>query len=305
MAESRNEYSIGAVAELTNLTAHTIRVWERRYGAVQPIRSAGGTRRYTDRDVERLRVLSAAVQGGHRIGDIVTLDERALAELLRATPHAEARGTRSNPKLDDLVIERVIRAADALNLRDVEGELGVHFRLLGPEDFVQKLICPLLHRVGELWEAGRLSMATEHLISASARQFLLKTFETSDPGEGAPRILFTTAEQEQHDLGLLMAAGSASRAGAHVVNLGAQLPPDSVADAATRLNATAVALSMVHLRLGAQRSYLMRLREQLPAHIEIWLGGEQAYSGIPGCQVLTLDQMVDAISRYTEAQETA
>ena len=141
-------------------------------------------------------------------------------------------------------------------------------------------------------------MAAEHLISAAARRFLMKTFETSQPFEGAPRILFTTAEQEQHELGLLMAAGHAARAGAHVVNLGAQLPPDSVAIAAVRLEANAVALSMVHLRVGAQRSFLTRLREHLPADIEIWIGGSQAQAGIPGCQVMTLGQMIEAITRF-------
>ena len=143
MADSQTGYAIGAVADLTNLTAHTIRVWERRYDAVTPTRSAGGTRRYSHRDVERLRVLSAAVQAGHRIGDIVHLDDRALADLFRGAPVVEVPRARSTPRLDDLVVERIIRAADAVNVRDVEGELSVHFQLLGPEEFEQRLLCPL------------------------------------------------------------------------------------------------------------------------------------------------------------------
>ena len=53
----KDHYGIGAVARLTGLSDHTIRVWERRYGAVVAARSASGRRLYVPADVEKLRLL--------------------------------------------------------------------------------------------------------------------------------------------------------------------------------------------------------------------------------------------------------
>ena len=58
------EQTIGVVAERTGLSQELLRAWERRYDAVVPVRSEGGQRLYTDADVDRLRLLRLAVEGG-------------------------------------------------------------------------------------------------------------------------------------------------------------------------------------------------------------------------------------------------
>src|SRR5262249_39099710 len=79
-------YSLGAVARLTGLSQHVLRAWERRYGAVTPVRSPGGTRRYRESDVERLRLLRAAVAAGHPISEVAREDDDALARRLLGAP---------------------------------------------------------------------------------------------------------------------------------------------------------------------------------------------------------------------------
>lgn len=70
-------YGIGAVARLTGLTDHTIRVWERRYGAVVAQRAENGRRVYTPADVEKLGLLKNLTDQGLSIGQIAgdSLDE--------------------------------------------------------------------------------------------------------------------------------------------------------------------------------------------------------------------------------------
>ena len=63
-------YGIGAVARLTGLTDHTIRVWERRYGAVVAERAANGRRVYRPADVDKLRLLKQLTDQGFSIGQI-------------------------------------------------------------------------------------------------------------------------------------------------------------------------------------------------------------------------------------------
>src|SRR6188768_2142134 len=61
------------VAARTGLTPDLLRAWEKRYGAVAPVRSSGGQRLYSDADVERLSLLARAVEGGRAIGQIANL----------------------------------------------------------------------------------------------------------------------------------------------------------------------------------------------------------------------------------------
>lgn len=81
MTERANEsdgYAIAAVAHLTGLDPHTIRAWERRYGAVRPRRTAGGTRRYADGDVVRLRLMKALTECGEPIRVAASLSDDEL-----------------------------------------------------------------------------------------------------------------------------------------------------------------------------------------------------------------------------------
>ncbi len=75
-------YAIGTVAGLTGLDPHTIRAWERRYGAVQPRRGPRGVRRYDDAAVTRLQLLKAVTDCGESIGSVATLPDPALRERL-------------------------------------------------------------------------------------------------------------------------------------------------------------------------------------------------------------------------------
>src|SRR5512141_2448293 len=79
---SKPKYMIGTVTKLTGLSVDVVRVWERRYGAIRPLRSEGGTRLYSDADVWRLNRLRQAVELGHSISQAAKLSETELDELL-------------------------------------------------------------------------------------------------------------------------------------------------------------------------------------------------------------------------------
>ena len=77
-------YPIRAVVRRTGLTAHVIRVWEKRYGAVSPMRTPTNRRLYSDSDVERLQLLHRAMLAGHSIGQIAQLPNERLRALVVA-----------------------------------------------------------------------------------------------------------------------------------------------------------------------------------------------------------------------------
>lgn len=75
-------FEISAVARLTGISSHVLRVWERRYGVVEPHRSDSKRRRYTRGDIQRLSLLKTLVDHGHAIGTIARLETPQLEERL-------------------------------------------------------------------------------------------------------------------------------------------------------------------------------------------------------------------------------
>ena len=88
-------YPIQLVARLTGLSAHVIRIWEQRYRAVEPQRTATNRRLYSQRDIERLNLLRDLTQAGHSIGQVAQLPTDKLGKLVVATPHLQARAPRA------------------------------------------------------------------------------------------------------------------------------------------------------------------------------------------------------------------
>ncbi len=92
--ESGEEFfEISAVSKLTGLSTHVLRVWERRYGVVEPDRSDSRRRRYHRQDIRRLTLLKALVDYGDRISAIAKLDIEALEERLQQTAETEGQAT--------------------------------------------------------------------------------------------------------------------------------------------------------------------------------------------------------------------
>ena len=73
---------IGAVAKATGINASTLRIWEHRYGLPKPHRTGGGARRYAPSEVQRLKLIKALVDVGHKPSNLSSLSIDELAEHL-------------------------------------------------------------------------------------------------------------------------------------------------------------------------------------------------------------------------------
>src|ERR1041384_7104244 len=80
-----NTHRIHRVARLTGLSKDVVRVWERRYGLVKPVRSANRYREYSDDDVALLRFLKAELEGGQTIGALAVEGRESLLRRMRVS----------------------------------------------------------------------------------------------------------------------------------------------------------------------------------------------------------------------------
>lgn len=96
-------YSIGAVAKLTGLSVHNLRVWEKRHQAVETERTDTGRRLYSEAALQRLQLLKRCVDQGLAISTIAHLSERELQENLATFASGPVRST-TKPSLHVCVV---------------------------------------------------------------------------------------------------------------------------------------------------------------------------------------------------------
>jgi DNA-binding transcriptional MerR regulator len=288
-------YPIRAVARITGLSVDTLRAWERRYQAVVPRRGARG-RVYSDGDIERLRQLASLVERGHPIGTVASLSGGELARLIDGSDAlAAARG--ETPAAD---LTTLFRALDRYDLAAIESALARHAAVLPTRELVFAVILPLLREIGDRWEAGTLSPAQEHLVSAIVRSVLGGLFRSIARTDGSPRVVFATPAGERHELCLLCGAVLAATAGYGVLYLGADLPAADIAHAAKISGAIGVVLGATTSR-AVTRTEAKQLARVL-ADVDLWIGGPQAAALAAeighGRQVATLDELLPMLTRH-------
>jgi MerR family transcriptional regulator, light-induced transcriptional regulator len=263
-------YPIRAVAKLTGLSIDTLRAWERRYAAVVPERSDRG-RQYTQEQIQRLALLRALVERGHAIGQIASMTEPVLRELLKAEPPKRAEHPETATS-DQSFIEPVMDAIARFDHTRVNEELGRLAALLTPRDLVYKVALPLMRAVGEGWHSGKLGIAQEHLASSALRNLLGSLVRLYPVQPGATKILIATLTGELHDFGILAAAMIAAINGIDPVFLGANLPGRELAEAA-KSTATEMVLVGYSSAVVTDATELSQLVASLPAGTELLVGG--------------------------------
>jgi methanogenic corrinoid protein MtbC1 len=248
--------NIAALAQRTGIPPDTLRKWEQRYRILQPDRTAGGQRRYSERDVVRVQWLRERLDEGYRIGEAATL--------LGSVDIDPARSPRDHLTA---ILESLARGETS----EIGLRLDQSFALLGVDETLDAVIRPLLHTVGERWAAGEISVAEEHLVSEAVRSRLGHLL--ADAGGGVRGIaVLACAPGERHELGLMMAAIALRRDGWKVVYLGADTPLEDAVALARRLSARIVGLSLA-MREHAQALEQALAKTALPEGVSLVLGG--------------------------------
>lgn len=278
--------SIQMASQLSGLSPHVIRMWERRYNAMNPSRTCTNRRMYCEEAIERLKLLRELTEGGHRIGNVARLPTEELKKLCdqlltRSTPGPAAAtfsvdATASLEKPEDFVKVglEASKLYDSDRLRRLLQRARQQF---GQRGMLHHVICPLIESIGREWQAGNLRPAHEHVATSVIRELLMTPVPGSQTADSAPEIIITTPSGEMHELGAMLAAASARDLGWKITYLGASLPIEEIAACARARKARAVALSVVYPeKCPITEDKLRRLRQLLPSEIEMLVGGRAA-----------------------------
>lgn len=273
---NESQYPIQLVARLTDLSAHVIRIWEQRYRAVEPQRTATNRRLYSQRDIERLNLLRDLTQAGHSIGQVAQLSTDKLGKLVAATPNLQARAPRAAAEAPKSVsfLEECLAAVKSLDAHVLDDALKRGATTLGCLGLLQRVVAPLTQALGELWRDGTLTAAHEHFASAAIRVFLGNLAKPFGDIDDAPVLVVATPAGQVHELGALLVGATAANLGWQVTYVGASLPAAEIAGAAQQRRARAVALSLVYPEDDPRlEGELNLLRKSLPGEVKLLAGG--------------------------------
>ncbi|MBI3504364.1 MAG: cobalamin B12-binding domain-containing protein [Proteobacteria bacterium] len=276
--EASAGHPIAVVAERTGLSRDVLRVWERRYAAVAPGRTPGGQRLYSDEQVERFRLLAAATRHGRSIKTVAGL---STAELERLVANDEAHRVAAPAPFGDSAYAECAESAfahtRALDGTSLDRELRRAIARHGIGAFLEHIVPRLMHRIGEEWRGGRLTIAHEHLASAAALAIIFEAMRSVPTAPGAPRLLVTTPSGERHAVGAALSAAAAALDGWSIVYLGVDVPAADIVAAASASRADAVALSVVHSdEPAAVVRELHQVRAAMRANVTLLVGGAAA-----------------------------
>ncbi len=261
-------FRIQTVAEMTGVSAHTLRAWERRYGVPKPERTASAYRLYSQRDVDRIRAIRALCEQGLSVNAAAALsaDPGAAAPRVPAAPDATAH---------QQLADRLVTATFAMDGGEIE-RLAALAAAAGPPPVVlEQVLRPAARRVGELWERGAISVAHEHLFSELVGSTLRDLLRLKQPARARHRVLLACAATEEHTLGLYGAALHLAEVGFQTSLLGARTPPEAIRAAREALEPDLIGLSLtVPVSATAPRALI---RQYASAAGEIpWLVGGSA-----------------------------
>jgi methanogenic corrinoid protein MtbC1 len=269
--------SIGALSTATGIPIDTIRTWERRYGFPVPERKPSGHRVYPLAVVPRLRRAAQAIAQGHRAAEVVPASERALEALLDSFPpptsaplplEAGKLSSQSGACVEDLVT--AARHFDAPRLRHL---LEAEWARMGPLQFMEHLAAPFLTVVGDGWAKGELDVRHEHFASGVVGDFLRAVRAPLEDRANGPVAALATLPNEQHGLGLHLAAVVFALCGWRPLVLGVDTPVEQIAALAREATLGAVALSCVQTQTRNSSASIRTLRQRMPRQIPLVIGG--------------------------------
>jgi methanogenic corrinoid protein MtbC1 len=171
-------------------------------------------------------------------------------------------------------VDRILAAADEYRIADYDRLAAEARERLAPLVLVRDVFSPVLRETGDRWEQGRFSVVQEHMLTSCVRRQLSYALDACNLVAGKACLAFTTLSGERHEMGSLMLALLAASQGFRAIYLGPDLPVAEIGRFCTRVQVSAVAISVVTSpEVIDARGQLSELRAVLPVTIPIWLGG--------------------------------
>ncbi|MEY4926899.1 MAG: hypothetical protein RI894_1335 [Bacteroidota bacterium] len=207
-------YSINDLEQLSGIKAHTLRIWEQRYGVIQPKRTPTNIRYYTDIELRKLLNISILNKNGFKISLIAKMsDVNISTEIEQLSKQQNDQETR----IDTLAIAMV--EMDEIKFEQI---VAGSIERVGFEQTMTDIIFPFLEKISLLYFTGSVKPAQEHFITMLIRQKIITEINQIPliNAINAPKFLIFMPEGEKQELSLLYLHYLLKTKGLYVINIG-------------------------------------------------------------------------------------
>lgn len=259
-------YKIKDIEVITGIKAHTLRIWEKRYGILDPTRSETQIRTYSDKELAYILNISMLNKSGHKISKIAKLENEELSKLVWNLKY------KSSENSDDKLVLALVELDETL-FRDTLALLIVEH---GLEKTFTNFIIPFLDRIGIMYLIGTINPAQEHFTTNLIRQKVIGEIDKlpiPDPKKDA--IMLYLPEHEWHELSLLFYQFILRKNDINTFYLGQSLPYDSLIECIVKIKPKALMTSLLAAVEGNFiESYFKNIEKDTDS-IPVFAGGAQ------------------------------
>lgn len=225
MNNVKNVFSIKDLENLSGIKAHTIRIWEKRYNILEPMRSETNIRFYDIKNLQKLLNIVLLHNYGYKISKISTLSSEEFNKLA-----------------NDIISEKSAKnhAISTFKIAMMNFDQTLFFntynKLLSEKSFKEvfySVFIPLMQELGFLWQTDTISPAHEHFITYLIKQKLLintEKVQTLTPTREDKVFVLFLPSNEIHELGIMYLNYEILLHGYQTIYLGESIPIDSLLD---------------------------------------------------------------------------
>ncbi len=225
MNNVKNVFSIKDLENLSGIKAHTIRIWEKRYNILEPMRTDTNIRLYDLASLQKLLNITLLHNYGYKISKIATYASEDIPNLVR---EIVTNKTAKNHALSEFKM--------AMMHFDQELFFRTYNWLMNEKSFREifyEVLVPLMQELGMLWQTDTISPAHEHFITFLIKQKLLiqtEQLQVLKPTKTDKVFVLSLPMNEIHELGLMYLNYEILSKGYKCIYLGESMPIANLKD---------------------------------------------------------------------------
>ena len=272
MNNIKNVFSIKDLENLSGIKAHTIRIWEKRYDILQPMRTDTNIRLYDLASLQKLLNITLLHDYGYKISKIATYPQDKIPSLVR---EIISNKTAKSHAISELKM--------AMMNFDQELFFNTYNWLIAEKSFKEifhQVFIPLMNELGLLWQSDTITPAHEHFISYLIKQKLLvntEKLQVLKPSKTDKVFVLSLPMNEIHELGLMYLNYEILLEGYRTIFLGESMPIDNLKDLKKNFDSIVyVSYLTVQPERDILDSYIQKMSEELiDDTTELWFIGRQ------------------------------
>lgn len=298
MQNIKSIFSIKDLENLSGIKAHTIRIWEKRYNILAPMRTESNIRFYDIGNLQKLLNITLLHNYGYKISTISRYPPEMIPVLVKEiisqksiSQHAINAFKMAMMNFDQILFHTTYNS------------------LLSEKSFTeifQEIFIPLLNQIGLLWQTNTIKPAHEHFIShliAQKTTINTEKIQIQKPLKNDKVFVLFLPVNEIHELALMYINYEINLNGYKSIYLGANIPPNDLKDITNIFNNIVfVTYTTISLEMDEIKDYIREINDEITAesNAELWLMSQNTqhiYNQIDFPAVSTFNSFSELISR--------